>query len=292
MSWRTVVIRGHAKLDYKMDYLVVRKQDGTSRVYIGEIGLLIIESTAVSITAMLVSELTKNKVKIIFCDEKKNPQSEVIPYYGAHDTSMKIRQQMAWTSHIKKGVWTEIVREKIRNQMRHLYFLKKDVQGDLLRQYIFQIAPGDETNREGHAAKVYFNALFGLDFTRSEENSINAALNYGYSILLSCFNREIVSNGYMTQVGLFHENRFNQFNLASDFMEPFRVLVDKKVVEMMPQDFGKDEKIELIGILNQNVLIDQKNHNVNSAIKIDCRSLFDALNYEDIANIKFYKNEL
>ena len=77
MSWRTVVIRGHAKLDYKMDYLVVRKQEGTFRVYIGEIGLLIIESTAISITAMLLSELTKNKVKIIFCDEKKNPQKKL-----------------------------------------------------------------------------------------------------------------------------------------------------------------------------------------------------------------------
>ena len=292
MSWRTVVIRGHAKLDYKMDYLVVRKQEGTAKVYIGEIGLLIVESTAVSMTAMLLSELTKSKVKIVFCDEKKNPQSEIIPYYGAHDTSMKIRQQIAWKTHIKNEVWTEIVREKIRNQMRHLYLLGQNAQGDLLRQYISEMATADATNREGHAAKVYFNAIFGLDFTRSEDSNINAALNYGYSILLSCFNREIVSNGYITQVGLFHENRFNQFNLASDFMEPIRILVDKKVVEMMPQDFGKDEKIELVNLLNQNVLIEQKIHTVNNAIKIYCRSLFDALNDEDIAYIKFYKDEL
>lgn len=258
----------------------------------GEIGLLIVESTAVSMTAMLLSELTKNKVKIVFCDEKKNPQSEIIPYYGAHDTSMKIRQQIAWKTHIKNEVWTEIVREKIRNQMRHLYLLGQNAQGDLLRQYISEMATADATNREGHAAKVYFNAIFGLDFTRSEDSNINAALNYGYSILLSCFNREIVSNGYITQVGLFHENRFNQFNLASDFMEPFRILVDKKVVEMMPQDFGKDEKIELVNLLNQNVLIEQKIHTVNNAIKIYCRSLFDALNDEDIAYIKFYKDEL
>ena len=79
MSWRTVVVGGHAKLDYKMDYLVVRKQEATSKIYIGEIGLLIVESTAVSITTMLLSELAKNKVKVVFCDEKKNPQSEIIP---------------------------------------------------------------------------------------------------------------------------------------------------------------------------------------------------------------------
>ena len=71
---------------------------------------------------------------------------------------------------------------------------------------------------EGHAAKVYFNALFGRGFTRSEENSINAALNYGYSLILSSVAREIVANGYITQIGIFHDNMFNQFNLASDVM--------------------------------------------------------------------------
>ena len=292
MSWRTVVVGGHAKLDYKMDYLVVRKQEATSKIYIGEIGLLIVESTAVSITTMLLSELAKNKVKVVFCDEKRNPQSEIIPYYGAHDTSMKIRQQIAWKTNIKSEVWTEIVAEKIRNQMRFLYERENKEQADLLKQYTQEILPGDESNREGHAAKVYFNAIFGLDSTRSEENAINAALNYGYSILLSCFNREIVSNGYITQIGLFHDNRFNQFNLASDFIEPFRTLIDRKVVRMMPEDFGKDEKMELVNVLNQNVIIEQKVHSVNNAIKIYCRSIFDALNNEDIAYIRFYKNEL
>ena len=262
MSWRTVVVGGHAKLDYKMDYLVVRKQEATSKIYIGEIGMLIVESTAVSITTMLLSELAKNKVKVVFCDEKRNPQSEIIPYYGAHDTSMKIRQQIAWKTNIKSEVWTEIVAEKIRNQMRFLYERENKEQANLLKQYIQEILPGDESNREGHAAKVYFNAIFGLDFTRSEENAINAALNYGYSILLSCFNREIVSNGYITQIGLFHDNRFNQFNLASDFIEPFRTLIDRKVVRMMPEDFGKDEKMELVNVLNQNVIIEQKVHSV------------------------------
>ena len=162
MSWRTVVINGYAKLDYKLDYLVVRKQEGTSRIYIGEIGLLIIESTTISLTTMLLSELVKNKVKIIFCDEKKNPQSEVAPYYGAYDTSMKIKKQIKWGFDIKTKVWTEIVREKINNQLYHLNLLKKEEEGNLLRQYISELAPGDKTNREGHAAKVYFNAIFGM----------------------------------------------------------------------------------------------------------------------------------
>ncbi len=103
MSWRTVVITGNAKLDYKMDYMVVRKSDMTTRIYIGEIGMLIIESTAISLTTMLLSELTKHKIKIVFCDEKHNPQSELIPYYGSHDTSAKVRMQTQWSKEVKEN---------------------------------------------------------------------------------------------------------------------------------------------------------------------------------------------
>ena len=68
------------------------------------------------------------------------------------------------------------------------------------------------------------------------------ALNYGYSIILSSFTREIVANGYITQLGLFHDNMFNQFNLASDLMEPFRPLVDKCVLGMKLEQFEHEEK--------------------------------------------------
>ena len=232
MSWRTVVITGNAKLDYKMDYMVVRKADVTTRIYLGEIGLLLIESTAVSLTTMLLCELTKHKVKVVFCDEKHNPQTELTAYYGSHDTSVKVRNQIGWNSETKEMVWTEIVSEKIRQQKLHLIEQGCIPQAELLDQYLHEIEFGDRTNREGHAAKVYFNALFGMEFTRNKECAVNAALNYGYGILLSYFNREVVANGYITQLGLFHDNMFNQFNLSSDLMEPFRILVDRLTMDM------------------------------------------------------------
>ena len=289
MSWRTVVITGNAKLDYKMDYMVVRKSDMTTRIYIGEIGMLIIESTAISLTTMLLSELTKHKIKIGFCDEKHNPQSELIPYYGSHDTSAKVRMQTQWSKEVKENIWTEIVSEKIRKQSDHLKENDQEVQADMLKQYVKEIELGDKTNREGHAAKVYFNALFGLDFSRSKECAINAALNYGYGILLSCFNREVIANGYITQLGLFHNNMFNQFNLASDLMEPFRILVDRIVVKNKPEKFEREEKLDYIYMLEDEVLIDGKYQYVSNAIKIYCRSIFDALNENDVSLIKFYR---
>ncbi|SDZ89947.1 CRISPR-associated endonuclease Cas1 [Pseudobutyrivibrio sp. ACV-2] len=290
MSWRTVLISSSAKLDYQMGYLVVRGSE-TVKVHIDEIGLLMIENTAVAITAALLSELTKKKVKIIFCDEKRNPSSELISYYGSHDTSAKVRKQIAWNNDVKASVWTEIISDKIKKQAEHLqeYGLK---EAEMLYKYNNELKFGDSTNREGHAAKVYFNALFGMDFTRTAENSINAALNYGYGLILSTFNREIVANGYITQLGLFHDNMFNQFNLGSDLMEPFRPIVDRAVKVLLPDKFEHDEKVEMLRLLQAEVMIAGRNEYLTNAIKIYTKSIFDALNDEDVSLIKFYQYEL
>ncbi len=290
MTWRTIVISKRAKLDYQLGYMVVRNEKVT-KIHLGEISTVLIESTAVSITTSLLAELTKKKIKVIFCDEKRNPSSELIGYYGSHDTSNKVRKQIQWNSNIKDAVWTEIVTEKIRKQKELLEYLGKEESG-VLQSYVDEICWKDETNREGHAAKVYFNALFGLSFTRTEDSLVNAALNYGYSIILSAFTREIVAGGYITQLGLFHDNMFNQFNFASDLMEPFRILVDREVVNMSMTEFAQDEKMRLVNILNQEVMIDGRKQYVNNAIKIYCKSVFDALNENDSALIRFYKFEL
>lgn len=290
MSWRTIVISKRAKLDMQLGYMVVRS-DEITKIVLNEIATIVIESTAVSITTSLLAELSKRKVKVIFCDEKKNPSSELVSYYGSHDTSNKVRKQIAWKENTKEAVWTEIVTEKIRKQKELLELLGKG-ESELLSSYLKQIAWNDETNREGHAAKVYFNALFGLEFTRTEDCLTNAALNYGYSIILSTFTREVVANGYITQLGLFHDNMFNQFNLASDLMEPFRPLVDKQVLNMKLEQFDHEEKMELVNVLNHEVQIDGKVQYVNNAIKIYCKSVFDALNEDDSALIRFYKIEL
>jgi CRISPR-associated endonuclease Cas1 subtype II len=269
-----------------MGYLVVR-QDTTKKIHMADISVLLIESTAVSLTTALLAALMKSRVKVIFCDEKRQPSSELMPYYGCHDCSGKLRTQITWSDNMKVAVWTEIVREKITKQMEHL----KEYQSPaavLLEDYLCELSLGDESNREGHAARVYFAALFGDDFSRSQENSINAALNYGYSILLSMVNREIVLNGYATQLGIFHDNADNPFNLGSDLMEPFRVLVDRVVKSEMPERFETDEKHRMLDLVNAEVSIAGKTEYLPNAIKIYVRSVFDAINDNDISEIKFY----
>ena len=105
---------------------------------------------------------------------------------------------------------------------------------------------------------------------------------------MSAFNREIVAHGYLTQIGIFHDNMFNHFNFSCDLMEPFRVLIDRKVKEMNFIDFTSEQKHMLVNILNETVMIKQTNQTVLNAIKYYCRSIFDALNEGDLSLIQFY----
>lgn len=292
MTWRTVVIRDRAKLDYKMNYLTVRKEQEIKRININELYMIIVESTAISITAVLLNELIKNKVQVLFCDEKRNPCSNLMAIYGSHDTSLKYRTQINWKVNIVASIWTKIVYEKIQKQYDFLKELNKK-EYKLLEQYLEELEYNDVTNREGHSAKVYFNSLYGKDFNRDKECFINSALNYGYAIVLSAFNREIVASGYATQFGFNHHNQFNPFNLSCDLMEPFRITVDRIVYSFGNcGEFSTEHKNLLIQMLNNYVYIDNKKQTIANAIKIYTQSIFKALNEEDLTLIKTYRYEL
>jgi len=288
MSFRTVVISNRCKLDLRMNHMEVRGEKKV-KVLLDEIDTLIIENPAVSLTGCLLEALIDKKVKVIFCDSRRNPKSELIPCHGSHDSSRKIKNQILWSEEAKGKIWTAIVREKIRKQQEFLAELGFLKEADMLEGYINNITYNDETNREGHAAKVYFNKLFGMDFSREKECPVNAALNYGYSVILSLTNREVSRNGYITQLGLFHDNIYNPFNLSSDLMEPYRVVVDRLVHDRQFEEFGSAEKKTVLGLVNNEVRISGCKQLLPNAIKIYVKSVFDALDSEDAARILFYE---
>jgi len=271
-----------------MGYMVVRGEE-TRRIFLDEIAILLIENPAVSLTGCLLEALTEKKIRVIFCDTERSPMAELVPLHGSHDTTRKLRQQLLWNEDTKGTVWSMIIADKIRKQSQLLTECNNRQEALLLESYIPQIEFQDRTNREGHAAKVYFNALFGIDFSRRNDHPINASLNYGYSIILSAFNREISACGYITELGLHHDNVFNHFNLSSDLMEPFRILVDRKVRECMPRELDKAMKYRLVDILNNTVEIDHTEQKVLNAIHIYSTRIFDALQQDDLSNICFYR---
>lgn len=284
MGWRTVVVSKNCKLSYKNDYLVIRSEK-LQMIHLSEINSIIIENGMASITSFLINELANHKIKLIICDEKHNPSCEMMPYYGSFNTSKKILLQSKWTESIKGKVWRKIIQNKIHNQA--MLLKKLQIQGyEKLLEYKKEVQEFDTTNREGHAAKVYFNLLFGTDFKRSIPDNTNKALDYGYSILLSMFNREIVNKGYVTSLGIEHKNEFNQFNLSCDLMEPFRPLVDEIVINNIEFVFDKEFKYKLIDVTNRIIKIKGREQYLSNAIPIFITNVFDFLdNNEESENI-------
>lgn len=239
MGWRVIIVNTHSKLSYQNNHLIFKSSTKSEMIHLSEIDVLICETTDISITTMLLKRLADENILTIFCDDKRLPSSQLQSYYGRHDSSLQLMRQIAWKEDKKCDVWTAIIEQKMINQANHLTYLLFDDTAHAIHALLETLEPFDPTNREGHTARIYFNKLFGNDFTRDADNAINAGLDYGYTLLMSVFAREIVKSGCMSQLGLKHINQFNAFNLASDIMEPFRVIVDQIVYDNRNKKFGE-----------------------------------------------------
>ena len=287
MGWRTIVVNKNCKLSYKNDYLIIRSED-LKMIHLSEINTIIIENGMASITSYLINELSNKKIKLIICDEKHNPSCEMMPYYGAFNTSKKVMNQSKWKKDKKDKVWQYLIKYKIHNQA--MLLKKLEIEGyEKLLIYEEQVEIADKTNREGHAAKVYFNLLYGMDFNRNDIDNTNIALDYGYTILLSLMNREVVSKGYITQIGINHKNEFNQFNLSCDLMEIYRPLIDEIVYLNREFVFDKEYKHNLINVCNREVYIQGKKQYLSNAIPIFINSVFDFLENDEESEILNYE---
>lgn len=251
MGYRTLLVNAHSKLSYRNNHLVFKSAEKSEMIHLSEIDVLILETMDITITSMLVKRLIDEKIVVLFCDDKRLPQSMLLDLYGRYDNSKQIRKQIQWDDKNKDEAWLQIIEQKIKNQTSHLMKLDMIEKADRLYELGKEIAVGDPSNVEAHVARIYFNALFGNQFTRSDPTPINAGLNYGYSLILALFSREIVLNGCLTQLGMMHSNQFNRYNLASDLMEPFRPMIDAIVYENREQEF-KQMKRKVLGIFEYN----------------------------------------
>ena len=277
MGWRTVVVNTHSKLSYKNNHLIFKDASRTELIHLSVVDILLLETTDIVLSTMLIKRLVDENILVIFCDDKRLPTAYLMPYYGRHDSSLQLSRQIAWNEDVKAEIWTTIIAQKILNQAFYLGscgFLEKS-------QSVIDLYHGldlfDPSNREGHAARIYFNTLFGNDFSREQDSDVNAALDYGYTLILSMFAREIVLSGCMTQFGLKHANQFNQFNLASDIMEPFRPIIDRIVYENRNSSFVKIKR-ELFTIFSDTFHYNDKDMYLSNIISDYTKKVIQALN--------------
>lgn len=129
--------------------------------------------------------------------------------------------------NFKLSLRTKIIKHKLKNTliiMKQLKCSEKSIM--MIENFYNDISFGDANNREGLTAKIFFRELYGSSFIRFNDGGINNALNYGYKILMSAISRTISKYGLNNYLGIFHIGKSNSYNLACDFIEPLRPIVD------------------------------------------------------------------
>jgi CRISPR-associated protein Cas1 len=276
MAFRNIVLESDARLSLKQDQLIIKTERGTASAAIEDISALLIESRQTVISTALLSNLAQRGVTVFICDDKHLPCSLLLPYSQHSRQLQAIENQLKLTLPTKKRLWQQIVAEKVKNQGRCLSFLNKKNDADRLFALAKTVRSGDEGRVEGYAAAQYFSALFGAGFTRSDIDDIrNAALNYGYSIIRGCIARNLATYGFITAIGLNHRSELNSFNLADDFIEPFRPIVDLFAAENIGPEqeaLSIKTKRELMNLLNYDLLVGGKRHSVSFAVELCVQS--------------------
>ncbi|MDO4838729.1 MAG: type II CRISPR-associated endonuclease Cas1 [Clostridia bacterium] len=278
-GWRTVVINRHEELEMSDNQLIIKSEEQAWTVPLEQVRDVMVAHPSGSVSFSLLQRLTEDGVNVVLCDRRHEPAAQLIPLGGHLEGAGHLLDQAAWTQRRKDALWKQIVRQKIIMQTELLEQVNHAAAKDV-SSYAGQVRPGDSTNREGAAAKVYFRALFGDDFVRHGVDDVNAALNYGYTILNTAVSRAIVSHGYNTALGIHHCNRLNYVNLSCDLMEPFRPLVDAVVAANADLPLDWPYRQQLIGVLQCTCRLDGKEYKLGDALDLFILQAMDVMQGE------------
>lgn len=257
MGWRSVMITQPAYLSLGLNALQIRQGEQQLQVPLEDLSVLVIDNPQVTLTSQLLSACAENRINVITVGQDHHPNGVYLPFLP-HSRALKVmRAQLALSAPARKQLHRQLIQQKIRNQAAALNAVDESKAARHLSNMASKVRSGDEGNREGQAAQLYFRALFGSGFSRPQDRFYNAALNFSYAILRATLARTLVSFGFLPAFGLFHQSEQNAFNLADDLIEPFRPFADHHVRqryrEEPERDLNRDDKATFVGLLHQDI---------------------------------------
>ena len=266
MIKRTLYFGNNAYLHTKDQQLIVEfadKDKELATVPIEDIGVVILDAHRLTISQNLITNLLGNNVALITCDKKHMPQGMMLNLDGHNIQQEKFKEQINASEPLKKNLWQQTVKQKIRNQAALLGKLGLDSEN--MTYWERSVNSGDTMNYEGRAAAFYWKKVFEdhiNDFKRGRfEGEPNNLLNYGYTILRAVVARSLVASGLLPTMGINHHNKYNAYCLADDIMEPYRPFVDEIVLEKIKTENDINEltteiKRRLLVIPTIDIMID------------------------------------
>lgn len=266
MIKKTLLFSNPAYLSLHLGQLVIEQLQDNERKRstrpIEDIGLIVIESQAVTLTSALLSRLLESNVAVVTCDNRHLPNGMMLNLSGNTLQSERFQSQIGSSLPLRKQMWQQTVAAKLKNQALVLEKCSCAEAG-CMKRWAENVRSGDPTNLEARGAVYYWKNLFPMisGFRRDPDgDSPNSLLNYGYSIIRATVARALVGSGLLPTLGIHHKNRYNAYCLADDIMEPYRPYVDRRVLELVriqgrEADLDIGTKTILLNLLTDDVEI-------------------------------------
>ena len=290
--FRTIIISKGEKIRVKDNWLIVIDDMNESKIPIGDIYSIVVDNPSATISMKCIDILTKAGVHILICDDKHMPYTIILSQNNHYRPYYVLKNQINISVNFKNLLWDKIIISKITNQARVLKFSGCKTENiNALKDFAINVQNGDSTNREALASRMFFKSLYGSDFIRMSDDSINAALNFGYAIIRSAISKALSSYGFNCALGIHHIGEGNAFNLADDLMEPFRPVIDMWVNDnidiLVDGDLSYDARKNLIDIVNHTIMFDGKKYKIRTAIDKYIKSYSSAIEKQDADLFKF-----
>ncbi|RLA71640.1 MAG: hypothetical protein DRG78_24965 [Epsilonproteobacteria bacterium] len=308
MGWKVIHLTKPCKIKVKNENLVLFFYDDEQevKVTLKDIDFILFDNTSFSITGKSLELLAKYNIATLFIDEEFHPSSMLLPYHK-HSTMTEVAHiQISITREFKEKVWQDMIVSKIQNQAKVLEFFRNDKYIEL-EKIASKVQLYDKNNDEAQSARLYWKNIFNNPrFKREQgaEDIDNSMLNYSYAILRAIMARYVSASGMLPVFGIWHNNKYNAFNLVDDLIEPFRAICDiyvKILRERYPDKIFLDVQLkrELVSLLNFDCVVFK---NGTTSLSKACEQF--VINYKKamfgddnllviypMLSIEFFKNE-
>ena len=303
MGWKVVHLTKPCKITVKNDNLLLHFYESHDevKVTLKDIDFLLFDNAQFSITGKVLELLAKNCIATLFIDDTFHPSAILTPYLSHSLMSETAHFQISISQTFKNRVWQQIVQSKIDNQAKVLQFLNHDAYIEL-QALSHNVQAYDKNGDEAQAARLYWKKLFHRQtFKRDQEglDIINAMLNYSYAIIRASMARSVSASGLLPVFGLWHQNRYNAFNLVDDLMEVFRPFCDLHVKLLLNTKYHSANNLtvaikrDLVSILLiECVLINQGKSNISKAIELFVKQYKKAMLSNEASGLVFPRIDL
>ena len=267
---RILLIENPASLSVDLGRLRIRREGFDDHFVLPkDIAVLCLHHHTIQISVHALRELAEAGASVLVTDEIHHPCAWFLPQVGNGDLVRRLHQQMLLDgSEVRGYLWQALVQARLKTQAVNLRALNR--KGALrLERLAQEVQLADKTKCEGQGAKHYWAYLFDVEFSREKqgaEDAINARLNFGYAVLRSMIARSLVMAGLNPALGLGHCNMENPFNLADDFIEPYRFVVERYVARNHVGEFDSQARKEMLGFVTQEIKLNGAGYRLPTAI--------------------------